>query len=284
MNKPQKAAGRIIQVKKASGETEEFSLEKLERSLRNAGAGNQLTEEILTDIQDWIYEGITTKKIYNRAFALLHRESVRSGLRYKLKQAIMELGPTGYPFEKLIGKIFEKQGFLVQVGQILDGHCVTHEVDVIATGNRTQYLMECKYSQEQGKPVSVQVPLYVRSRMDDIIRKRQEMPEYQGFFFTGWVVTNTKFTPDSIKFGLCSGLKLLSWDFPEGSGLKDLIERQGVYPLTVISQLTRKDKLALIDQGVITCSQLLEKKEMLDLLELSKNKLAAVIRELEEIC
>ena len=195
----------------------------------------------------------------------------------------MEMGPTGFPFERLIGEIFEKQGYQVQVGQTLEGYCVTHEVDVIATGGKIQNLMECKYSQEQGKNVSIQVPLYVRSRIDDIIRLRRERHEYQGFTFTGWVVTNTRFSPDSMQFGRCSGLKLLGWDYPEGAGLKELIQREGVYPVTLISQLNQKEKQALMEQGLVSCSRLLARKEVLETLGLNRKKLASVIRELEEI-
>ena len=274
---------RRIEVTKASGEKEPFSVEKLERSLQNAGAGESMIAEILQDIEGWIFEGVTTKKIYDRAFMLLHRRQMRPGLRYKLKQAIMELGPTGFPFEKFIGELFARQGYQVLTGQIVQGHCVTHEVDVIATGNKIQHLMECKYSQEQGKNVSVQVPLYVRSRMDDIIRLRMGMAEYQGFVFTGWVVTNTRFTPDSEQFGSCSGLKLLGWDYPAGSGLKELIERERVYPLTVLTGLTRKEKLSLMESGLVTCAQLKAKPESLGALGLSKKKLDAVIRELGEL-
>ena len=44
----------------------------------------------------------------------------------------MELGPSGFPFEKLVGKILEQEGFETRVGVIVQGNCVQHEVDVIA--------------------------------------------------------------------------------------------------------------------------------------------------------
>ncbi|MFO7615831.1 MAG: hypothetical protein R6V75_01115, partial [Bacteroidales bacterium] len=87
----------MILVTKASGEMEAFTSEKLEKSLRSAGAGEQLVQEIVADILDWIYEGVTTKKIYARAFALLRKKKTVAAMRYNLKQAILELGPTGYP-------------------------------------------------------------------------------------------------------------------------------------------------------------------------------------------
>ncbi|MDD4107279.1 MAG: ATP cone domain-containing protein, partial [Prolixibacteraceae bacterium] len=142
--------GNVILVKKASGEKEPFDAEKLRRSLQNSGAEDRLIEKIVADINAWIYPDVTTKKIYSRAFSLLRRERTAAAMRYKLKQAIMELGPTGYPFENFIGEIFKNQGFKIEVGIVTEGNCVTHEMDVIATNNKIQHLVECKYSKDQG--------------------------------------------------------------------------------------------------------------------------------------
>lgn len=273
-----------IFIRKASGEEELFETYKLERSLRNAGADNDLIDEIVKNIVGWLSTGLTTKKIYSRAFSLLRRSKTGAASRYKLKQAIMELGPTGYPFENLIGKLFEQQGFEVKVGQIIDGTCVTHEMDVIATGKNVQHLVECKYSSDQGKQISVQVPLYVRSRVNDIIDKRKTFPEYAGFSFSGWVVTNTRFSADSLQYGNCSGLHLLGWDYPNGNGLKELIERLKIYPITILSNLTKKEIQHLLNQDIITCSQLKSKLEVLDALQLSKTKYNALTNEINEIC
>lgn len=273
-----------IFIRKASGEEELFETYKLERSLRNAGADNVLIEEIVKNIVGWLSTGLTTKKIYSRAFSLLRRSKTGAASRYKLKQAIMELGPTGYPFENLIGKLFEQQGFEVKVGQIIDGTCVTHEMDVIATGKNVQHLVECKYSSDQGKQISVQVPLYVRSRVNDIIDKRKTFPEYAGFSFSGWVVTNTRFSADSLQYGNCSGLHLLGWDYPNGNGLKELIERLKIYPITILSNLTKKEIQHLLNQNIITCSQLKSNPEVLDALQLSKTKYNALTNEINEIC
>ncbi|MBN2480301.1 MAG: restriction endonuclease [Bacteroidales bacterium] len=274
----------IIFVKKASGEEEPFAVDKLKNSLRNAGADNKIIEKIVADIEEWIYAGATTRKIYSRAFAILHRERTIAAIRYKLKQAIMELGPTGYPFEHFIGRLFEKQGFNVEVGVTVAGNCVTHEMDVIATSGNIQYLIECKYSIDQGKQVSVQVPLYVRSRIDDIIRKRKETNEYNGFSFSGWVVTNTRFSADSIQYGNCSGLHLLAWDHPSGNGIKDIIAKEKIYPITILNNITRKEKQDLINQGIVTCSQLLHNPESLNNFEINRKKYKTLMEELHDIC
>jgi hypothetical protein len=273
-----------ILVKKASGEEQVFDISKLQRSLHNAGAEGDIINEIVADIEAWIVSGITTKKIYSRAFQLLNQKKTSAAIYYRLKQAIMELGPTGYPFETFIGKIFEKEGYKVQVGQVLEGFCITHEMDVIATNKTTQHLVECKYRTAQEKNISIQVPLYVRARIDDIIKKRKASSDYQNHTFEGWIVTNTRFSPDSVHYAKCSGLHLLGWDYPVGHSLKEIIEKEKLYPLTVLKQLLKKHKQELLEKGLVLCSEILAKPGVLDTFNLSKPKFNALMKELSEIC
>ncbi|TCO06105.1 restriction endonuclease [Natronoflexus pectinivorans] len=271
-------------IEKASGEMQPFSVEKLEQSLKRSGADGALIQEVVEDVESWLKEGMTTKRIYNRAFSLLRRKRRSMAARYSLKKAIMELGPSGYPFEHFIGQLFKYQGFEVRVGEVLKGHCVSHEMDVIATSQTHQHLVECKFYNSPGKFASVQVPLYIKSRIDDIVRERQKDTAYQRFNFQGWVVTNTRFTTDAIDFGLCSGLKLLGWDFPEKRNLRQLIEEMRIFPITAITQLSKAEKAQLLNQGVVLCRQLLEKPEVLDNLRLKGNKRGKILDEVDDLC
>jgi len=282
-NTPNKSNG-IILVKKASGLEEPFEVSKLERSLINSGADIEIVKDIVADIESWIFPGITTKKIYSKAFQLLNQRKTFAAIYYKLKRAIHELGPTGYPFETFIGKIFQKQGYNVQVGQVLEGKCITHEMDVIATNKKVQHLVECKYRSAQEKNISVQIPLYVRARIDDIVNKRRELAEFANLSFEGWLITNTRFSPDSAEYGLCSGLHLVGWDYPRGNGLKEIIEREKLYPLTVLKQLLKKEKQQLLDQGLVLCSDILDNLDVIKPFQLSKPKFKALMKELNEIC
>jgi len=273
-----------ILIKKASGEDEYFDVKKLERSLHNAGAEELIIWKIIEDIQNWIYSGVTTKQIYSRAFKILRRDRAHTAMRYKLKEAIIALGPAGYPFEQFIGQLFEHQNYEIEVGVVVDGYSVTHEMDVIATKNQLQNLVECKYHKDQGKHVSVQVPLYVRSRVNDIVRKRQDMPEYQNLSFKAWVVTNTRFTADSIQYAKYNDLHLLAWDYPQNKGLKFLVEDLKLYPITILHKLTRKEKQVLMKEGIVTCYQLLNDMSYVEKLNLTKKKETALHQELMDIC
>src|SRR5690554_3063937 len=213
-----------IEIVKKSGERSVFSIDRLKNSLRKSGADEDLVTEIANTVYQELYPGISTKEIYNRAFSLLRKREGTFASRYKLKNAIFELGPTGFPFEKFIAALLHYSGYKVEVGQILQGKCVTHEVDVVAQKDNQNIVVECKFHGDGGRKCDVKIPLYIHSRFQDIFNfysrdKEDETPN------KGWVVTNTSFTSDAIDYGECVGLHLLSWDYPKNNGLKDMIDR-----------------------------------------------------------
>lgn len=273
-----------IMIVKASGERAPFDPHRLKGSLERSGAPSDIIKVIVSDIQAWIKPDITTKKIYSRAFEMLKRKTRAAALRYSLKEAIFRLGPTGYPFEKFIGHIFEKQGYSVQTGIVVAGKLITHEMDVVATGKGVQHLVECKYRQDQGKHINIQVPLYVRSRVNDIAELRASQPEFQGLDFIGWVVTNTRFSSDSTQYGEGSGLKLLAWDYPKQHGIKDLIKDLNIYPVTILSMLTEDEIQYIIEQGVVTCAGLQKHLELVNRLDIPDDRRADLLKEIKHIC
>jgi hypothetical protein len=271
-------------IKKGSGEMEPFSRNKLISSLLYSGADDITVKSIITDVESWLYDGMSSKKIYDRAFAILRRNQLGVAARYKLKNAMMEMGPTGYPFEFFIGQVFKTLGFQVEVGQVLQGHCVTHEVDVIATMDHQQHFIECKYYQRTGKNANVQVPLYIRSRVDDIINYRKNLPPYSGYTFHGGVATNTRFTSDAISFGECTGLQMLSWDYPPSNGLKEIIDRERLFPVTVLTKLLIAEKHKLMERGIVICRQLDENPAVLESIGLDQNRQKKVMEEVRFLC
>jgi len=151
-----------IVVTKASGATEPFSIKKLRNSLERAKATSEEINSIIDELLPKLYQGISTKKIYSDAFRLLRNQSKPHAARYYLKRGIMELGPSGFPFEKFIGELFKHQGYMVQVGAIVQGKCVKHEIDVIAEKENQIILMECKFRNQPGISVDVKIPLYIQ--------------------------------------------------------------------------------------------------------------------------
>ena len=273
-----------IEILKSSGERAKFSLDKLRKSLKHSGADHNLVEQIVGQVKDELYEGISTNEIYNRAYALLKKNKSVFASKYKLKKAIYELGPTGFPFERFVAAILEYSGYHTSVDQIMNGICVTHEIDVVAEKNGTITIIECKFHSEEGRNCNVKIPLYIHSRYNDVkahwATKKTENRELD----KGWVVTNTRFTGDAIAYGKCAGMYLLSWDLPLNDGLKDRIDRLGLYPITVSTLLSNREKQFLLSRDVVLCRQLWKDKFFLDHLGMSNSRKEKILNEIKKLC
>jgi hypothetical protein len=273
-----------VEILKTSGQKVKFSIDKLKNSLRRSGADEKLVAQIVDIVRDELYQGISTKEIYNRAFSLLKKKKSVYASKYKLKKAIYELGPTGFPFEKFVAAILFYSGYEVKTGQILNGKCVTHEVDVIAHKNNQHIVAECKFHNEEGRNCDVKIPLYIHSRFQDILQYNQLNDTLYKTPNEGWVITNTRFTSDALQYGACAGLKLLSWDYPKGQGLKDRIDRLGLYPITVSTLLSSREKEFLLSRDIVLCRQLINDAFYLDHLGISNGRKNRLLKEIELLC
>ncbi|UCD60751.1 MAG: ATPase [Flavobacteriaceae bacterium] len=269
---------------KASGDKVLFSEEKLRASLKRSGADSKLISQILRLVKEELYDGITTKELYNRAFGYLRRKKPVYASKYKLKKAIYELGPTGFPFERFIGAVLKYSGYKIQVGKNVSGKCVSHEIDVVAEKNGSIIIIECKFHGEQGRNCNVKIPLYIYSRYRDIKNSGESELSNIREPDDCWVVTNTRFTKDAIVYGNCIGLYLLSWDYPKGNGIKERIDRLGLYPITVSTLLTKKEKQFLLSRDVVLCRQLLKDSFYLDHLGVSEIRKTKILNEVGKLC
>ncbi|GBF20617.1 MAG: ATP cone domain-containing protein [Arenibacter sp.] len=273
-----------INIIKANGDKVPFEIEKVRISLERAGTDKLLVEEIVQDIVKEVYDGMTTKKIYQMAFRMLKGKARVNASRYKLKKALMELGPSGYPFEKLVGKLLAHEGFDTKVGVIVQGNCVQHEVDVIAQKDNKHYMIECKYHSDQGRNCNVKIPLYIQSRFLDVEKQWEKQQGHETKFHQGGVYTNTRFTTDAIQYGTCVGLLLTSWDYPKGDGLKERIDRSGLHPLTSLTTLTKIEKSKLLDKGIVLCKEINKSPSLLEQIGISKRRQKDILEDSEKLC
>lgn len=271
-----------IVVTKASGVTEPFSIKKLRNSLERAKATSEEINSIIDELLPKLYQGISTKKIYSEAFRLLRNQSKPHAARYYLKRGIMELGPSGFPFEKFIGELFKHLGYTVQVGTMVQGKCVKHEIDVIAEKENLIILMECKYRNQPGITVDVKTPLYIQSRFEDVLANGLLKNREHKFY--GWITTNAKFTSDALDYGLCKGLNLLSWDYPHNKALKDMIDNSGLYPLTCLTSLTRHEKQWLLEKDYVLVQDIYKNRNLLLKAGVKESRLKTVLEEGAQLC
>ena len=200
-----------IQVIKNTGEEVFYDSNKLRASLLKAGATEQESQLVQAAVESKLVDGLATKKIYQYAHEQLKKQrSHRVAGRFGLKKAIFNLGPSGYPFEIFVGRLFESFGFSVRVGVMMQGKCIQHEVDVVARRPGEIIIVETKFRGDFKGKTTVQVPLYIHSRFNDIKEKLEEDHQGEDIEVRGSVVTNARFTADAIKYAECVGLQMIS--------------------------------------------------------------------------
>lgn len=273
-----------IEIKKFNGEIETFNVEKLKTSLRRSKASESEIEEIVVQIMPTLYDGMPSKEIYKKAFSLLKKHNRTSASKYSLKRAILDLGPTGYPFEQLVSALLKHHGYSTQVGIIMQGECVTHEVDVLAEKDGNTYTVECKFHADPKAVSNVKVPLYINSRFLDIQKCWNKDPQKASHLKQGWLVTNTRFSTDAIDYAKCVGLHLLSWDYPESNGIKQNVDKFALYPITTLTTLTKHEKHLLIEKNIILTKELYESSFLLDKIGVSSVRKNRVLSEIKKLC
>ena len=266
---------------KADGSSEIFDPERLRASLERSGAGAHAAERIAQTITETVTPGAASKEIYARAFALLRREARPIAARYALRRALLELGPSGHPFEDLISHLYVAEGWNVETRKIIQGKCVQHETDFYASHpERGEYLAaELKYHNDPGYKTDLKVALYVKSRFDDIFACDPVVRACP--IDRGLLVTNTKFTSEAIAYAQCSGVELLGWGYPADDNLFKRMSRAKVYPITALTSLTRAEKRLLIEQGTIAVDQIVQDRPTLDVLHLPPERVGRLLAEAE---
>lgn len=231
----------VINVVKASGEVVPFSENKVISSLMGAGASKELAQKIIDQIKPSLYQNIPSFEIYSAVMNILKKEQKKVAVRYNLKAAIMQLGPSGYPFEKYAAGVLESAGFKTETNQIIIGKCVSHEVDIVAQKDQ-KFMVECKFHTQPGMKTDIKVALYTYARFLDVKEKGFDIP---------WLITNTKVTQEVKTYAACVGMRVTAWDYPDEESLNKLIDKDELYPITALTNISDEEKRFLLDNGTI---------------------------------
>ena len=272
-----------IYIINASGEKELFSPQKLYRSAIRVGASGDLAKNIVRIIEREAYEGMKTLDIFRRVKELLYLKTPRASIRFSLKEGMRKLGPTGFPFERLVGEIFESLGYEVKMNQHISGFCLKdYEIDFVAKKGKSIYIVECKYRNLPGEKVHSKDALANYARFLDIQKgpyfKALQKQKYQ---VKTLMATNTKFTNDARNYSSCMGVGLLGWKYPKNEGLEYLIEKHKLYPVTILPSLAGYLKDTLISEGIILVKDILgiDSQKFVKQFKLPKNKIDSLIEE-----
>ncbi|HVT01669.1 MAG TPA: restriction endonuclease [Patescibacteria group bacterium] len=237
--------GQPIIVIKRNGEEVPFDDARVIRSMERVGVPKELYDRVLQHIKEKVQADgkINTDEIFYHIREYLIDQDKKSGLKFNLRQAIFELGPTGFPFEKYLAEIFQSQGYKTKTDVIMQGECVSHEIDIVLEKDGRREIVEVKFHNQTFGKSDVQVILYTYARFLDV-------KERNGISAV-WVATNTKLTTDAITYAECKGIKTMAWNYPEQNNLHDFVERPKMYPVTTITDLTIEEKKRFIDNGIV---------------------------------
>jgi len=284
-----------MEIKKATGVIEKFDKSKLINSLLKAGAGKDIAISIANNIEekcviDCINCPTTTEYVYKTAFRQLKQYSKVGALKFSLKRSLLELGPTGFPFEEFLAELYRAEGYSAITGQNLYGQCVPHEVDVVAWKKDELLLIEAKHHSDAGSRTDLKTVLYVKARFDDLrdvsftpdsfkynhIEDTSNMPTRMT---KGVLITNTYFSETATTYALCQGVSICSFYYPEGDSLESRIIEHKLYPITCLTSITTPEKRVLLDAGYIHCRGLYKHSFELEKYGFSKQKIFNILDE-----
>lgn len=269
-------------IRKASGETEPFAPEKIERSLKKIGVPDRLVHEIIQGILR-APEIVSTRDVYHYIANYLKTVDRPLASRYNLKNALYQLGPEGFLFEKFIAELFRAQGYETSNDQIVKGSCVDHEIDVIAFKAGDRFMTECKFHNAPGIKTDVKVALYIKARYQDVEHAAIRMSSDHGTFNQPWLATNTKFTTDAIAYAECSHMGLVGWAYPAKTSIETTVDHYGLYPITCLVSLSYYQKKRLLEQGILLCKELAADIQLLSSIGLSHEHALQVQQECKAI-
>lgn len=275
-----------IYITKASGYKQLFDENKVRRAIRRSKVTKQIEEQAVKYIWSILYPGITTTEIYQHICDFLGRSKYpHTRAFFGLKQAIMQLGPSGYPFEKFVAEVLRQHGYKAKNNVIVAGKCVEHEIDIVAEKENSHYMVECKFHNSPGTRSDIKTTLYIQARYEDLQTSWDLKNDNTMYFDQAWLVTNTKCTTDAIQYGKCIGMKVIGWNQPLTGNLRELVEDARLHPITSLITLPKDYKVILLKQGVVLCKHLFDDFDKLTAnLGLSKELKDKVKEELQFVC
>lgn len=258
---------------KASGKKVKFNPGKVKKTCLRAGADKDLTDYIVGEVSQRVYEGMETRELLRLILRLLKQKNPVVAVRYNLKKAMLDLGPTGFVFEEFILRLLKIYNYHSWFPPLITGACVKHEVDIIArsplkeknsltkheSGQGNIYMIECKYHNRPGLRSGLKDVLYVWARFLDLCDAWRQGKGQK--FSHPWLISNTKFSDSAIQYARCKNIRLLGWQYPEGEGLERLIEEKKIYPVTILRSLDRETKEKLFSKKMVLCQDLLSVRE-----------------------
>jgi len=224
-----------LQVIKASGDIQDFEPEKLRKFLLRIKVPEALASEIVAKAEGTFHDQCSTADISRLVVSELKDAPMGKLLvaRFNIKSNLRKMGPAGYVFEKFVGRLFQLEGYDIEVGVQVQGKCAEHEIDVIALKGNEKNFIECKFHNKEGTKSDINITLYNYARFLDIMAGDNK----NGYAHKAWLVTNTKPTNQALKYAQCIDMYVLTIEIPYGASIIEKIMSRNAFPISTISIL-----------------------------------------------
>jgi hypothetical protein len=160
-------------------------------------------------------------------------------------------------FEVFVRVLLAHSGFQVKPNTILRGFCGDHEVDALATKDGLTYLVEVKHHYNYHALTGLDESRIARAIIEDVT-DGYKSGATKIKIDKAMIVTNTRYSDHAVDYGSCRGILQVGWASPEGFGLRDMVEKHKLYPLSCLRGVSTDTRLRLVDAGIVLIKQLLE--------------------------
>ena len=183
-----------------------------------------------------------------------HKPAVKHLFDLKQGISLMESKPE---FEVFVRVLLAHSGFQVKPNTILRGFCGEHEVDALVTKDGLTHLVEAKHHSNYHALTGLDESRIARAIMEDVT-DGYASGATEIKIDRAMIVTNTRYSEHAVNYGRCRGILQVGWASPEGFGLRDIVEKHKLYPLSYLRVVSTETRLRLVEAGIVLIKQLLE--------------------------
>ncbi|MCW4049206.1 MAG: ATP cone domain-containing protein [Candidatus Bathyarchaeota archaeon] len=253
----------MITVKKWDKTKEPYNREKLVRTIRRYGLNQREAVEVAMKIEDKLFDGVSTKEIQK----LMMDEITASRFIIRKRDLRAALGQmkSKPDFEVYVQELLRGLGYKVASNKVIQGFCVTHEIDGVAEKDGKQYYIETKHHSKYHIRTPFIAALAAKAKLDDIrhgYAEGKNMYDFERVI----LICNTRMTTHALRYSKCVGIEHIGWNSPKNHGLEKIITQTRLYPFTVLPSITANERKILSSMGATT---------ILDIINLKTNQIPA---------
>ncbi len=246
----------MVNVRKADGTLQPFDREKVLKTCHRLKLSKNEAEEVVSEIEEKLFEGIPTIIILDMIFEHGEKHKPHLGSMIDLREALALMRPKP-DFEKFVALLLEHVGYKTVTNKILQGRCIDHEIDVIATKGNEMLYVEVKHHTQFHTFTGLDTFFEVNSAFEDLVEGFSARTHTYNFT-KPMLVLNTKISEHAKKYSACRGIDAIGWKISEQRGIEYYIDEKLLYPITILKELDSSMLNKLGDKGIYTLQQLVE--------------------------